>query len=135
MNFLAPAAFILTLLLPVIVALYLLKLRRTEQVVSSVFLWRRMVRDVEANAPWQRLRRNLLMFLQLLFLAALILALAQPFTWMEGASGQAVILIIDTSASMAATDTPPSRIEAAKNQARQLVDGLPDDARVPVIAV
>ena len=134
MSFLVPGAFALTALIPVVIAMYLLKLRRTEQVVSSVYLWQRMVRDVEANAPWQRLRRNLLLILQLLFLAALILALTRPFTWTEGASGQAVILILDTSASMASTDVMPSRLEAAKTQAHQLVDGLPDDARVTVIA-
>lgn len=134
MSFLAPAAFVLAALMPIVIAMYLLKLRRTEQIVSSVYLWRRMVRDVEANAPWQRLRRNLLLILQLLFLAVLILALTRPFTWAEGAGGQALILILDTSASMAATDVPPNRLEAAKSQARQLIDGLSDDARVTVIA-
>ncbi len=134
MHFLVPAAFALTALIPVIVVMYLLKLRRTEQVVSSVYLWRRTVRDVEANAPWQRLRRNLLLILQLLFLATLILALTRPFTWAEGAGSQAVILILDASASMAAADVAPSRLEAAKAQARRLADGLPDDVRVTVIS-
>jgi Ca-activated chloride channel homolog len=133
MSFLAPAAFALAALLPIIIAMYLLKLRRTEQVVSSVYLWKRMVRDLEANAPWQRLRRNPLLLLQLLFLAVLITALAQPFTWTEGASGSSVIFILDTSASMAAVDAVPNRLEAAKSQARQMVDGLPDDARVTII--
>jgi hypothetical protein len=133
MNFLAPGAFFLGLLLPVIVAFYLLKLKRIEHEVPSTFLWRKMVRDVEANAPWQRLRPNLLMILQLLFLAALILAIARPFTWAEGAGGQAAIFILDTSASMSATDVSPSRIESAKQRAGQLVDGLPDSARVTVI--
>ena len=133
MNFLAPGAFFLGLLLPVIVAFYLLKLKRIEHEVPSTFLWRKMVRDVEANAPWQRLRPNLLMILQLLFLAALILALTRPFTWTEGAGGQAAIFILDTSASMSATDVAPSRIESAKQRAIQLVDDLPDSARVTVI--
>lgn len=133
MNFLAPGAFLLGLLLPVIIALYLLKLRRVEREVPSSYLWRRMVRDLEANAPWQKLRPNLLLFLQLLFLAILILALARPFTWTEGASGEAAILILDSSASMAATDVAPSRIESAKERARQLVDDLPDTARVTII--
>lgn len=132
-NFLAPGAFALGLLLPVIVAFYLLKLRRIEQNVPSVYLWRRMVRDVEANAPWQKLRFNLLMLLQLLFLAFLILALTRPFTWAEGASGEAAIFILDTSASMAATDMAPTRLEAAKQRARQLVDDLPDTSRVTII--
>jgi Ca-activated chloride channel homolog len=134
MNFLAPAAFAFTLLIPVIIAMYLLKLRRSEQVVSSIYLWQRMVRDLEANAPWQRLRRNLLLFLQLLFLLALIIALARPFTWVEGASGQAVIIILDNSASMNAVDVAPSRLEAAKTRARQLVTSLPDDAIVTIIS-
>ena len=134
MSFLAPAAFALALLIPIIIAMYLLKLRRSEQVVSSVYLWQRMVRDVEANAPWQKLRRNLLLIVQLLFLATLILALARPFTWTAGLGGQAAILILDTSASMAAIDVAPNRLEAAKRQAQQLVDDLPDDVRVTVIA-
>jgi hypothetical protein len=133
MNFLAPGAFFLGLLLPVIVAMYLLKLRRVEREVSSTYLWRKVVRDVEANAPWQKLRPNLLMILQLLFLAAMILALTRPFQWAEGAGGQAAIFILDASASMAATDVAPSRIESAKQRARQLVDELPAAARVTVI--
>jgi Ca-activated chloride channel family protein len=133
-SFLAPAALGLLALLPVIVAMYLLKLRRPEREVSSVYLWRRMVRDVEANAPWQKLKANLLLILQLLFLLALIAALARPFTWAEGAGGQATILIVDTSASMAATDVAPNRLEAAKDQARRLVDGLPQETRVTIIA-
>ena len=133
MSFLAPVAFVLALLLPIIVVMYLLKLRRTEQAVSSVYLWRRMVRDVEANAPWQRLRRNLLLVVQLLFLAALVLTLDRPFTWAEGVIGRAAILILDTSASMAATDVVPNRLEAAKAQARQWVEGVSDDVRMTVI--
>lgn len=134
MNFLTPLAFGLAILIPIIIAMYLLKLRRTEQVVSSTYLWQRMVRDVEANAPWQRLRRNLLLLLQLLFLLALIFALARPFSWTEGSSGQATILIFDTSASMAATDISPNRLETAKNQARLLISNLPEEARGTLIA-
>jgi len=134
MSFLTPLAFTLAILLPVIIAMYLLKLRRTEQLVSSTYLWQRMVRDVEANAPWQRLRRNLLLLLQLLFLLALIFALARPFSWAEGSIGQAAILIFDTSASMAATDLNPNRLEEAKAQARLLISNLPEEARGTIIA-
>lgn len=134
MSFKTPTAFLLAALIPIIIAMYLLRLRRSEQVVSSIFLWQRMVRDVEANAPWQRLKRNLLLLLQVLTLVALILALARPFRWIEGSASRVLILVIDTSASMAATDVEPSRLEAAKARARQLVDGLPDNARVTVIA-
>ncbi|HSJ58562.1 MAG TPA: VWA domain-containing protein [Anaerolineae bacterium] len=134
MGFLLPAAFALAALIPVIIAMYLLKLRRTEQVVSSTYLWRHVVRDVQANAPWQRLRRNLLLVLQILFLIALILALARPFTWTAGAASSSAILVFDTSASMAATDQAPNRLAAAAAHARDLVATLPADARITVIA-
>ena len=133
MNFIAPLAFGLVSLLPVIVALYFLKLRREEQRVSSTYLWRTLVRDTAANAPWQRLRPNLLLLLQLLFLAALVLALARPFTWSEAATGSHLILVIDTSASMGATDVKPDRLGAAVASARRLIESLPASARVTLI--
>lgn len=134
MSFLVPTAFALAALIPVIVAMYLLKLRREDRLVSSVYLWQRMVRDVEANAPWQRLRRNLLLLLQILFLAVLILTLARPFLWTEGTTGSHAILILDTSASMAAQDVRPDRLAAAKRRAQTIIASLPEDARTTVIA-
>jgi hypothetical protein len=135
----------LALILPII-ALYLLKLRRQDHVVSSTYLWQRFVRDVEANAPWQKLRRNLLLLLQILLMLLLILALARPATEASGVAGQTVVLILDTSASMAATDVDltglqdlsglnaATRLDAAKAAARDLVTHLPDNARVTVLA-
>lgn len=140
MTFLSPLAFALLALIPPIIALYLLKLRRQDYEVSSVYLWQRFVRDVEANAPWQRLRRNLLLLLQVLFLLLLILALVRPATPTEGVAGQSVVLVLDHSASMAATDEagplgqPTSRLASAKQAAAEMVTHLPDTARVTVIA-
>jgi hypothetical protein len=119
---------------PIIVAMYLLKLRREERPVSSTFLWQRMVRDVEANAPWQKLRRSLLLILQLLLLLLLVLALARPFFQTQGISGRNLIIILDHSASMGAGDEPPSRLDAAKAKAIQLIDQMPDGGRATVIA-
>lgn len=134
MSLLAPWALGLSLLAPVIIAIYLLKLRREERTVSSTFLWQRMVRDVEANAPWQKLRKNLLLLLQLLVLFALIFALARPFLFTTGIAGHNLILVVDRSASMAATDVNGTRLAAAKAEALRLVDQLPDTGRATVIA-
>jgi hypothetical protein len=135
MNFLAPLAFGLLILIPPIIALYFLKLRRQEYTVSSTYLWQRFVRDVEANAPWQKLRRNLLLLLQILFMLALIFAITRPATEAEGIAGQMMVLILDTSASMSATDgSGGTRLAQAQSEARNLVTNLPDDARVTVIA-
>ncbi|HNP73057.1 MAG TPA: BatA and WFA domain-containing protein [Kouleothrix sp.] len=135
MAFLSPLALVSALIIgPIIVAMYLLKLRREERRVSSTFLWQRVVRDVEANAPWQKLRRNLLLLLQLLLLALLVLALARPFLRTTGIAGRNLIVIVDRSASMAATDIAPNRLAAAKRQAITLIDQLPDDGRATLIA-
>ena len=133
MAFLVPAAFALSALLPVILAFYFLKLRREEVRFSSTYLWQELVRDTAANAPWQRLRLSWLLVLQLLFLILLILALARPFTWTRGATGNALILVFDTSASMGATDVAPDRLSEAVRQARRLIEALPADGRVTVI--
>lgn len=135
MSLLSPLALLGAAIVgPLIVAMYLLKLRREDRPVSSTFLWRKMVRDVEANAPWQRLRRNLLLLLQLLLMLLLVFALARPFFMTAGISGRNLIIIIDHSASMGAVDEPPSRIDAAKEQAIRLIDQLPDGGRATIIA-
>lgn len=133
MNFLTPLAFALAALLPILIALYFLKLRRTEQRVSSTYLWKTLVRDTAANAPWQKLKPNLLLLLQLLFLIALIVALARPFVWGDTVASSHLILVVDTSASMRATDAAPNRLGAAVAQARRLIENLPSEARVTVI--
>lgn len=133
--FLAPLAFLLALLAAPIIVLYMLKMRRRTQEVSSVLLWRRLLRDREANAPWQRLRRNLLLILQLLLLAALVFALARPFLSVPAVARGAVIVLLDASASMSATDVAPTRFAAAQAQVRELAQGLSADGLLTVILV
>lgn len=134
MGLAAPLGLLgLTLLIPVI-AMYLLKRRREEVQVSSVYLWERVVQDIEANAPWQRLRRNLLLLLQLLFLLLAVFGLAQPFLKRAGAAGQSVIIVLDSSISMGARDMPQgTRLDAARAEALRLMEGLPDNGRITVI--
>ncbi len=125
MNLAAPLNLLwLPLIGGLIVLMYILKLRRKDVVVSSTFLWRQVIRDVQANAPFQKLRKNLLLLLQLIIAALIIFALARPFVRASGIGGRNIVLIVDTSASMRATDVGPSRLEAAKRKAHERVNGL-----------
>ncbi len=70
--------------------------------MPSTLLWSRLLTDVEANAPWQRLRRSLLLLLQLLLVLILALLAARPFLERPAGLARDIVLVVDTSASMAA---------------------------------
>ena len=117
-----------------IVLMYILKLRRKDVIVSSTYLWRQVVRDVQANAPFQKLRKNLLLLLQLIIATLIIFALARPFLRAYGLGGRNIVLIVDTSASMRATDVAPSRLEVAKAKARERINDLRAGDQMMVIS-
>src|SRR5437870_12282960 len=90
-----PAAIAAGIVVPSLLLLYFLKLRRREMPVSSTLLWRKAIQDLQVNAPFQRLRRNLLLFLQLLLLILLLLALARPIANMAPGAGKLTVILID----------------------------------------
>ncbi len=134
MPFATPLALLGLLFIPAVIAMYMLKLRRDERVVPSTLLWTRLLTDVEANAPWQRLRRSLLLLLQLLLVVILALLAARPIVERPAGLARDIVLVVDTSASMAATDVLPNRLEAAKTAAIEALRELPTGGRVSVIA-
>lgn len=136
MSFLAPLGFLFAASLPVILALYMLKLRRTRREVSSTMLWKKAADDLQANAPFQKLRRNLLMVMQLLIAALLVAGLARPFINLHTVSSRSVVLLIDNSASMGTRDESggKSRLEAAKDQARDFVHAMPPGGMSMVVS-
>lgn len=135
MQFLTPIAFALSALAIPILLLYMLKLRRKQTQVSSTMLWEKLLREKQANAPWQKLKRNLLLFLQLLILAALVFALARPALQTKVVASGSVIVMLDASASMNATDVTPSRFEEARKSVLSLINGLSSDSAMTLILV
>jgi hypothetical protein len=131
MTFAAPllAGIVAAIAIPALIILYFLKLRRIPREVSSTLLWKKTIQDLQANAPFQRLRKNLLLFLQLIILSLILLALAQPRSAATSTQGRKYLILIDRSASMAAVDGSPtlgskSRLEQAKEDAITLVESM-----------
>lgn len=132
MTFLTPllAGIAAAIAVPSLIILYFLKLRRRDLEVSTTLLWKKAIQDLQANAPFQRLRRNILLILQLIVLAGVLLALAQPQIKSQTLIGEKQIILIDRSASMSSTDEDDgqggkfSRLDGAKKAAVALVDSL-----------
>ncbi|MGI6705253.1 MAG: vWA domain-containing protein [Clostridia bacterium] len=133
MDFLNPFGLLWGLCIPGIIISYMLKQQHEEVEISSTYLWDRVIRDMEASRPWQKIRKNLLLFLQLLAASALVLGIARPF-WSQGGRGSEKVLIMDLSASMQAVDVAPSRFEKARQEAEELINGMLPGERMTIIA-
>ena len=134
-NMLGPWQWLLLASIPpAILSLYFLKLKRRECAVPSTMLWRKAIEDLHVNSIWQKLRQNLLLYLQLLFVALLMLACIRPGWSGMNRAGERRIYIIDHSASMQATDETPSRLELAKAHATKLIQDAASDDVAMVIA-
>ncbi len=116
--------------IPLLVLLYFLKLKRREVEISTTLLWKKAIQDLQANAPFQRLRKNLLLLLQLLALIVAAMALAQPQLRSPLIPPDRAVILIDRSGSMLAMDgasvgeSPRSRLDEAKRQAVAMIDRM-----------
>lgn len=121
MTFLQPAMlWSLAILLP-LAAIYFLKVRPRRKPTTAFFLWERIFQERRASSLFQRLRDAWSLLLMLLAAAAVCFALARP-EWTD--ERKDLILVIDTSASMATIDGTKSRLELAKDVAAEIVTGL-----------
>ena len=116
---------------PAIIALYLLRRRATRHEVPSLLLWQRTESAREASKPFQKLRKQWLLILQLLLAALLSLALLRPA--LPGVTRGEAALIFDLSASMQASREGRTRLEQAVEDAVSLVDGMKEGDAVTII--
>jgi hypothetical protein len=136
-NSLAPLQWVLLgLIPPLIVLLYFLKLRRSPVEVPSTYLWLKTIEDMHVNSIWQRLRNNLLLFLQLLAVLLIMLAVLRPGCQGEQLIGERFIFVVDQSASMSAKDAPDqsTRLDRAKQQVISLIDRMKRDDSAMIIS-
>ena len=127
MTWVTPSAGLLlgAIVIPLLLLLYFLRLRRQPLRISSTMLWERAVEDLHANTPFQRLRPSMLLLLQLIALVLVALALMQP--QIEGGSPRegTHVILIDRSGSMTAVNSDgTTRLDTAKEKARDLVNQI-----------
>ncbi|MDA7873532.1 BatA and WFA domain-containing protein [Rhodopirellula sp.] len=124
-----PLAWALLGLIPVgIILLYFLKLKREPVEVPSTYLWAKTIEDLHVNSLLQRLRRSLLLFLQLLAVIIAAIALLRPGFQGETSGQQRTVFLLDNSASMQAVDrnATVSRFDNAKLLIGERIETMSD---------
>lgn len=132
LSFAAPQFAWMLAIPAAVVVLYLLRRKYVPRQVPSAFLWRKALQDHAANRPLQRLRKNILLPVQLLAALALALGLMQPY--ISGGTAGRTILIFDVSGSMQAQTGGKTRLDEAKDKAWELVRSLPAGEEITVLA-
>ena len=132
MTFLWPELLWSLLLLPALIALYLWLMRRRKKLAVR-YASLAIVREALGSRPaW---RRHLPAALFLLSIAALLLASARPFATLRLPSQQETIMLaMDVSGSMRATDVEPNRLVASQNAAKAFLTELPRHVKVGIVA-
>lgn len=131
MTFLAPERLILLLVPLVLAGLYLVR-QRTRRRYALRFTDLELLRTVAPRRPgW---RRHLVALVYLAAVGLLAVGAARPATAVEVPTQQTVVLALDASLSMEATDVDPSRIAAAREAARRFLELVPDGVRVGLVS-
>ncbi|HXT55212.1 MAG TPA: VWA domain-containing protein [Candidatus Eisenbacteria bacterium] len=132
MTFLWPEMLWLILIVPALVAGYFYILRRKQE---SAVKYASLTMVKQAIGPRQRFRRHIPPLLFLIALIAMIVAIARPAAIvMLPSQYQTIILAMDVSGSMRATDVKPNRISAAQAAAKAFVDEQPSNVRIGVVS-
>jgi Ca-activated chloride channel family protein len=132
MQFLWPQFLWLLLVLPLLVGLYVLLMRRKKKLAVR---YASLAFVKEAMGRGQQVRRHVPPTLFLLSMAALVIAAARPVALVTLPSNQqTIILAMDVSGSMRATDVQPNRLVAAQNAAKAFITELPRTVKVGIVA-
>ncbi len=129
-----PTALFWAALAVPIVIFYILKIRLRRVPVSTVIFWRQIFEEKKPRSLWEKLRHLLSLLVQLAFLCLLIAALAQPFFAWEIESARRLVLVVDNSASMNATDVAPTRLAKAKALGQRLIAGMRSHDEMAIVA-
>ena len=124
----------LLITIPLLILLYILKRKYREEVIPSTLLWNEVYKNTRANTPWEKLRKNIMLLLQIVILLLLILSLMRPFLNFGGKTYKNIILVIDNTASMSAEYGDGTRLDEAKKLAKEVLSSTKDDTNTYIIS-
>ena len=135
MRLFSPWALWFLSFMPLVVLMYILKQKFEERQIGSIYLWQQVLKDIEVNTPWQKLKKNLLLFLQLLSILFLVFALSDPYLYTRGGMYSNLVIVLDNTGSMNARQGGETRLEKAKQLAEEMINHTGTKANITLLTV
>lgn len=124
MNLAVPFALVWAALAVPIIIFYILKVRLRRVPVSTTMFWQQIFEDKPPRSIWETLKHLLSLLTQIAMLLLLVFALTEPYFPWELLAARKVVLVVDNSASLRATDVSPTRFAQAIERGLRSIDGL-----------
>ena len=124
MNLASPIALAWTALVVPIVIFYVLKVRLRRIPVSTTMFWQQIFEDKPPRSIWETLKHLLSLLTQIVILLLLVFALTEPYFNWEILASRRIVLVVDNSASLSASDVAPTRFAQAISRGMRAIDGL-----------
>ncbi len=122
MRFLNPLGFLALLGIPVLILIYIIKNRYTEQTVASTYLWTLSEKFLRRRVPINRLTGILSLILQILAVILVAVIVSQPIISVNGAA-EAYCFIFDGSGSMSMTEGGSTRFDEGRERIKEIING------------
>ncbi len=135
MTFLYPLGLLGLLGIPVLVLIYVIKSKYTEQTVSSTYLWKLSERFLKKKNPLSRLTGLISLILQILCVLAISLTIAHPVLTVPGAARDYCFILDGTGSMQMQHADGATRYEAGKQRIADMITQAADGSTFTLIHV
>lgn len=132
MSFLQPLGFLALLAIPVLIIIYIIKSKYTEQVIPSTYLWELSEKFLKRKNPLKAITGLLSLILQILAVVLIALAIAHPVFVVKGGARD-YCFILDSSASMNVEEGGKTRFNAAVAEIEKIINSSSDGSTYTLV--
>lgn len=132
MTFLYPLGLLGLIGIPILIIIYIIKTKYTEQTVSSTYLWILSERFLKRRNPFSRITGLISLILQILAIALISFAIAHPMITVPGAANE-YVFVLDASGSMTMEQNGKSRFELGKEVIANQIEDAANGSRFSLI--
>lgn len=132
MSFLYPLGLLGLIGIPILIIIYIIKTKYTEQTVASTYLWTLSERFLKRRNPFSKISGIISLILQMLAITLISVGIAHPMFTLPGAAYE-YVFILDASASMHMQQGEQSRFDLAKAQIAETIEDATDGSRYTLI--